>query len=58
MRKQCVPGSLSSPAREPGNEATTLRAELLHVVGLCTAICSHCLSISKLSADRSGNATV
>ena len=30
MHKQCVPGSLSFPAQEPGNEANTLSGNFCH----------------------------
>ena len=43
MRKQCVPGSLSFPVQEPGNEANTqLEVEKLDffamILGLCMAV--------------------
>ena len=41
MREQCVPGSLSSsPAQEPGNEATALNALLeVHAYQVLFNVC-------------------
>ena len=54
MREQCVPGSLSSsPAQEPGNEATTTGA-CFHF--LVPPLLLYCLINAFLTACNTGTA--